>query len=173
MTLYVFVLLLLFCLLLCLARLWHFYLPHHYPPESRIEAVHTTVHRLLKPRSPGDCPTCRLASTFSWGVEPAPPPVRPWREVKSRRGAPKRMNTQGFACVLFSSIGTGDVILLVSGKQGALTFTALFPAKAALNRLPIAVPKNRRSVLRAVVSAPPERNEARTCKKDRQSPPVR
>jgi transposase-like protein len=98
MTLYVFLLLLLFCLLLCLARLWHFYLPHHYPPESRIEAVHTKVQRLLKPRSPGDCPTCRLASTFSSVVEPAPPPVRPWREVKSRRGAPKRMNTQGFAC---------------------------------------------------------------------------
>jgi hypothetical protein len=77
------------------------------------------------------------------------------------------------AIVLFSSIGTGDVILLVSGKHGALTFTALFPAKAALNRLQIAVPKNRRSVLRAVVSAPPERNVARTCKRDRQSPPVR
>jgi hypothetical protein len=24
--------------------------------------------------------------------------VRPWREVKSRRGAPKRVNTAGFAC---------------------------------------------------------------------------
>ena len=32
------------------------------------------------------------------GVEPVPPPVRPWREVKSRRGAPKRVNTDGFAC---------------------------------------------------------------------------
>jgi transposase-like protein/IS1 family transposase len=31
-------------------------------------------------------------------VEPAPLPVRPWREVKSRRGAPKRVSTQGFAC---------------------------------------------------------------------------
>ena len=25
-------------------------------------------------------------------------PVRPWREVKNRRGAAKRINTQGFAC---------------------------------------------------------------------------
>jgi IS1 family transposase len=25
-------------------------------------------------------------------------PIRPWREVKSRRGAPKRIDTQGFAC---------------------------------------------------------------------------
>ena len=44
------------------------------------------------------CPACRLSSTFSSMVEPGPLPVRPWREVKSRRGAPKRMNTQGFAC---------------------------------------------------------------------------
>ncbi len=27
-----------------------------------------------------------------------PAPVRPWPEVKSRRGAPKRVNTEGFAC---------------------------------------------------------------------------
>jgi transposase-like protein len=27
-----------------------------------------------------------------------PLPVRPWREVKSRRGAPKRIDTEGFAC---------------------------------------------------------------------------
>jgi hypothetical protein len=31
-------------------------------------------------------------------VGPAPAPVRPWCEVKSRRGAPKRIDTQGFAC---------------------------------------------------------------------------
>jgi transposase-like protein len=60
--------------------------------------MHTAVHRLLKPRSPRDCPACRLSSTFSSAVGPAPPAVRPWREVKSRRGAPKRLNTQGFAC---------------------------------------------------------------------------
>jgi hypothetical protein len=47
MTLYVFLLLLVFCLILCLARLWHFYLPHHYPLDSRIGAVHTRVQRLL------------------------------------------------------------------------------------------------------------------------------
>ena len=35
---------------------------------------------------------------FSSVVGPAPLPVRPWREVKSRRGAPKRVNTEGFAC---------------------------------------------------------------------------
>jgi hypothetical protein len=45
-----------------------------------------------------DCPACRLTSTLSSGVESAPPSVRPWFEMKSRRGAPKRVNTEGFAC---------------------------------------------------------------------------
>jgi transposase-like protein len=55
-----------------------------------------TLHRLLKPRCPDDCPACRLASTASSSVRPAS--VRPWCEVKSRRGAPKRVNTEGYAC---------------------------------------------------------------------------
>jgi hypothetical protein len=50
------------------------------------------------PHSPRDCPACRLSSTLLSGVEPALSPVRPWCEVKSRRGAPKRVNTEGFAC---------------------------------------------------------------------------
>src|SRR6266567_3959368 len=58
----------------------------------------TPLQRLLKPRSPHDCPACRLSCAHSSVVGPVPPPVRPWREVKSRRGAPKRVNTEGFAC---------------------------------------------------------------------------
>src|SRR5437868_14994505 len=58
----------------------------------------TPLQRLLKPRSPHDCPACRLCCAHSSVVEPVPPTVRPWREVKSRRGAPKRVNTEGFAC---------------------------------------------------------------------------
>ncbi|HLX58548.1 MAG TPA: hypothetical protein VKR83_16140 [Ktedonobacteraceae bacterium] len=60
--------------------------------------MHSTLPRLLKPRCPDDCPACRLASTSSSGGRPASAPVRPWREVKSRRGAPKRIHTEGFAC---------------------------------------------------------------------------
>ena len=64
--------------------------------SSHGRAKRTTFHRLLKPRSPDDCPACRLASTpLSAG---GPAPVRPWREGKSRRGAPKRIPTEGFAC---------------------------------------------------------------------------
>src|SRR5258708_26279746 len=98
MTLHVF--LLLFFLILSLAQLCHLCWTHHCLPHSKAVALHSAVHRLLKPRSPRDCPACRLSSTLSSGVgpAPAPPPVRPWREVKSRRAAPTPVNTEGFAC---------------------------------------------------------------------------
>ena len=99
MHLHVVLLMFVFVFMLALAQLYHLYWPHHCPPHSRAAAkMRTTVQRLLKPRSPLDCPACRLASTLSSGVEPAPLPVRPWREIKSRRGAPRRVNTEGFAC---------------------------------------------------------------------------
>ena len=94
MTFHVFV----FFLVLCFAWLWHLYWLHHNPALSRVGTIHIKIQRLLKPRTPLDCPACRLSSTLSSGVESAPLPVRPWREVKSRRGAPKRIDTQGFAC---------------------------------------------------------------------------
>ncbi len=98
MTFDVFVLLLLSFLMLFLAQLCHLYWIHHQPSHSKAEPMRTTVQRLLKPRTPLDCPACRLCCTPSSGVRPSPTPVRPWREVKSRRGAPKRVNTEGFAC---------------------------------------------------------------------------
>jgi transposase-like protein len=98
MTLYVFLFLLVFFLILTLARLWHLYWPHHNSHHSKAAAMRTTVQRLLKPRTPLDCPACQHSSTLSSVVGPTPLSVRPWREVKSRRGAPKRINTEGFAC---------------------------------------------------------------------------
>jgi hypothetical protein len=69
----------LFLFMLSLAQLCHLYWSHHCSPRSRAAAkLRTRVQRLLKPRSP-----------LSSGVEPAPLPVRPWREMKSRRGAPR------------------------------------------------------------------------------------
>jgi hypothetical protein len=97
MSLHVFVFLLVVCLL-CLARLGRLDWFHLRPSSSRGRAKRSRLHRLLVPRSPDDCPACRLASASSLGVGLAPGPVRPWREVKSRRGAPKRIDTQGFAC---------------------------------------------------------------------------
>ncbi len=89
------VILLIFALTLLCALCW----PHLGLVQSRAAAkVSTSLHRLLKPRTPDDCPACRLASTPSLGEGPVPAPVRPWHEVKSRRGAPKRIPTEGFAC---------------------------------------------------------------------------
>ena len=81
------------------------------------------MHRLLKPRTPLDCPFCRLASTPASGGEPASSPVRPWREVKNRRGAPKRIDTEGFACpnpqCLYFGITDAQTHALVGdGKHG-------------------------------------------------------
>jgi hypothetical protein len=81
-----------------LSLLWRLVWLHLQPSSSRGGTIHSRAHRLLKPRTPLDCPACCLTSTLSSGVESASAPVRPWREMKSRREAPKRVNTEGFAC---------------------------------------------------------------------------
>ena len=123
MALHVFVFLLVVCLLLALALLWRLDWFPLRPSSSRGGVKRTTLHRLLQPRSPDDCPACRLSYTLSSRVEPAPAPVRPWREVKSRRRAPKRVNTQGFACpnLQCSYFGITDAhihALVGDGKHG-------------------------------------------------------
>ena len=123
MPVHIYVFLLVVCLLLCLALLWRRDWLHLQPCASRGGAKRSTLHRLLKPRTPDDCPACRLASTPSPGVGPAPLPVRPWCEVKSRRGAPKRIDTEGFACpnqqCLYCGITDARVHALVGdGRHG-------------------------------------------------------
>ncbi len=121
---HVLLLLLVFFLLLCLLWLCALWWPHPGPVQSIGAAkVRTRLHRLLKPRTPDDCPACCLASSPSSVVGPAPPPVRPWREVKSRRGAPKRVNTEGFACPnhqcpYFGIIDAHMHTLVGDGKHG-------------------------------------------------------
>ncbi len=99
MALHVFVFLLMFFLILSLALLWRLYWFHLRPSSSRGGAKRTTLQRLLKPRCPDDCPACHLGSSPSSSAGPATAHVRPWREAKSRRGAPKRIPTEGFACL--------------------------------------------------------------------------
>jgi hypothetical protein len=118
-------LILLVCLLIVsLALLCAHGFPHHGSVRSRAAAkVRTTLPRLLKPRTPDDCPICRLATTPSLGVGPAPGPVRPWSEVKSRRGALKRIDTEGFACpnrqcVYFGNTDASFHALVGDGKHG-------------------------------------------------------
>ena len=97
MALHVFVFLLVVCLLLSLVLLWRLDWFHIRPFSSQSVTKRSTLQRLLKPRTPDDCPACRHASTSSTGTGLAPAPVRPWSEVKSRRGAPKHIPTEGFA----------------------------------------------------------------------------
>jgi hypothetical protein len=52
MALHVFLFLLVFCLILGLARLWHLYWLHHTPPHSRGGAMHTTAQRLRHRHAP-------------------------------------------------------------------------------------------------------------------------
>src|SRR5579863_3629259 len=124
MAFHVFLFLLVFFLLLSLALLCFLWWPHRGPARSRAAAkIRSTLPRLLKPRSPDDCPACRLASPASSARGPSPLPVRPWSEVKSRRGAPKRIDTQGFACpnpqCAYCGITDAHIHALVGdGKQG-------------------------------------------------------
>jgi hypothetical protein len=65
--LFVFVLLLVVCLLLLLVRLGCLDWLRLQPCSSIGRPKHTTLQRLLKPRSPDDCPACRNASPASSG----------------------------------------------------------------------------------------------------------
>ncbi len=77
---------------------WAFSRRRHHHPNPDPATLAVTVQRLLKPRTPDDCPSCRCRQALV-SSPPAPPPlVRPWREFKSRRGPPKRIATDGFAC---------------------------------------------------------------------------
>jgi IS1 family transposase len=114
----------LFFLLFFLTLLWALCWPHPGPAQPRAAAkMRRTLHRHLQPRTPDDCPACHLASTAASVGGPAPAAVRPWREVKSRRGAPRRVNTEGFACPnrQCSYFGTTDArvhALVGDGKHG-------------------------------------------------------
>jgi IS1 family transposase/transposase-like protein len=135
MTFHSLLLLLSFCFLLCLAWLWHLDWSEHGLPHLAAKTAHPMVHRLLKPRTPLDCPACRLASTASSGGGSAPAPVRPWPEVKSRRGAPKRVNTEGYACpnqqCAYCGITDAHIHALVGdGKHGHLERIQTFRCQA-------------------------------------------
>ena len=83
--------------MLILCGLWVVYLWHHQHPLQP-HRVATTRQRLLKPRTPVDCPACRRQLALPPCTPGRATPVRPGRELKSRRGAPKRSATDGFAC---------------------------------------------------------------------------
>jgi hypothetical protein len=70
----------------------------HPHSHSGTAGVTAQFQPLLKPRTPDDCPVCRQPTTAAASTTPIGLPLTPWCERKSRPGAPKRINTQGFAC---------------------------------------------------------------------------
>src|SRR4029453_3760488 len=68
--------------------------------HSRVRtAVATaTAQRLLQPRPPDDCGGGRRLGAARAQNATLRTLVTPWREIKRHRGAPKRIDTQGFAC---------------------------------------------------------------------------
>src|SRR5947209_6812842 len=73
--------------------------------------------------------------TIAPPVDSPPLPVRPWCEVKSRRGAPKRVNTEGFACpnrrCLYCGITDAHIHALVGdGKHGQTEHIQTFRCQA-------------------------------------------
>jgi hypothetical protein len=82
-------------LLLLLAwRIWMWWCPRN---QNR-PAVAAQIQRLLKPRTPSDRPSCRRQAAATLATASPNLSVPPWRDRKSRRGAPKRIATHGFAC---------------------------------------------------------------------------
>jgi len=132
---FVFVILLVVCLLFSLARLGRLDWFPLRPPSSRGGAKRSALCRLLKPRCPDDCPACRLASTPASGGRLASTPVRPWSEMKSRRGAPKRVKTEGFACpnpqcTYFGYTDAQIHALVGDGKHGHVELIQTFRCQA-------------------------------------------
>ncbi len=67
-------------------------------PSALEKIASAKAPRPLRPRTPDDCPTCREEAKQSSRPATSTPPVRPWCQVKSQRGHPKRIKTEGYAC---------------------------------------------------------------------------
>src|SRR4051794_22528646 len=86
------ILLVALCLALGLVR-WRRGLTYARQQPARLRG-----RQAWRPRTPDDCAVCRAGAADRTTLAPAAVPVRPWAEVKSRRGAPKRRSTAGYAC---------------------------------------------------------------------------
>jgi hypothetical protein len=88
-------------LLLVVALTWLMWIWRRLHAQGRTAAI-TTLQRLrpkaTRPRTPDACPACRQLLATPTPTTSLRLPVTPWREVKSRRGAPKPIDTAGFAC---------------------------------------------------------------------------
>jgi hypothetical protein len=92
-------------------------------PHWRTATSTANVQRLLKPRTPADCPACRQQTAAPAGTVPPRSPVTPWSAVKSRRGAMGRIDTHAFACptptCVYYQITDAQIHALVGdGREG-------------------------------------------------------
>ncbi len=114
---HVFLSLLMYMFMLAVVWLSQWYRFHHGPAHGK-GGGRSLLPRRLKPRTPLDCPACCLSASHSSPGTLEPAPVHHWREVKSRRGAPKRVKTEGFACpnqaCVYYGISDADVHAIVS-----------------------------------------------------------
>jgi transposase-like protein/IS1 family transposase len=86
-------------LLALLALLFLFHRHRITSPPTDCTTRQPKIPCQLKPRTPAACAACRVASVAPARPPPAPAaPPTPWSQIKSRRGRPKAIATQGFAC---------------------------------------------------------------------------
>jgi IS1 family transposase/transposase-like protein len=76
----------------------------------------------LRPRSPLDCSDC--CTEAQWSVKEHKRSPRPWRDVKSQRGRPKTVDSDGYACMNLPCEYYGETdarihALRSNGKRGA------------------------------------------------------
>jgi hypothetical protein len=76
--------------------IWEDYL-RAYSSRWRDHRQRTRWEWKLKPRTPQDCPACRLEQRLV--LLDTQRTARPWHEVKSRQGRPKTHDTDGHACM--------------------------------------------------------------------------
>jgi hypothetical protein len=76
----------------------HRLFPASTPTQPATKVACAKVPRPLRPRTADDCPLCCEATILASPAPAALPPVRPWGKVKSRRGRPKCLHTEGLAC---------------------------------------------------------------------------
>lgn len=67
-----------------------------HTPRGRLSAGPRRC-RHWRPRAPDDCAHCRQARDQPQAA-PSSPGVRPWRDGRRQRGAPRRIATEGYAC---------------------------------------------------------------------------
>ena len=86
-------------LLIIASLVWSAWVWRHRPHRVSHTALTTRpIQRLLRPRTPQDCPACRQPAAAPTHAPSTCPPIIAYSERKSRRAALGRIATQRCAC---------------------------------------------------------------------------